>query len=715
VANQLNLSPQEIIGVLDKVLSGNVPGKYAAAYREILRLNEEHVARGEPGLDALTLRWFQGAPEINESNPNASASTYVRAVTVFGLQWDGRVVPDLQVLSNTIGSLVIQDIVNNGGVPSVAEFLLNDINGALQSGNVTISGWGGSFYYWNLPYLNPATNQWSTIGAVISSNPSDLEKFLAINAAAAADAMAAHGITWDTLKAAWYAQLPGPLQDEIMSRVFNYIAQGFLGEDRGLLAGNPYLIDGYRYQNGKWFGADNIEVTDTNKIAELDTRMSIRESRGYSIDADTSWSNRPQPGPLRTVEEFLDLNNRIIFDDINNDYNWFKHWIYLHDGTIMQTEKVFDDGSSTATWFGEQIGQAMASPLALGPFASWEQYFNFASPGADVTDLSSFTQWRTIDANEGVTTGSILQGVDGSRTEVRVRPTSPFSDVVVWEHTEYSPGGEPVGYYYSTTLRATGKPVIVSWEREVGADGEPTGEWQALPPRKYNPDAPEPDEMTAAQIGEIFGSQLGSLIAGSNPFAQVLAGSALATVLGNIGGAIAWFNGDPADDGNGDGDSPASLTEEIEDLQLPEFSNFFTILKGRATGALSSFLAAELGEALGLEGFGGQLFTTVASSTIGNVLNTVVGRSAECNALSLASAPAARAARCTRAGARVHPTGAGWREGAGSPSGAGRRRRGCRGRAACAPGSRSPPGSPPRRSAQSAPSRSIRGRRRATG
>jgi hypothetical protein len=82
---------------------------------------------------------------------------------------------------------------------------------------------------------------------------------------------------------------------------------------------------------------------------------------------------------------------------------------------------------------------------------------------------------------------------------------------------------------------------------------------------------------------------------------------------------ISYFNDDDFDP-----DNPDSLSDEVEDINVPEFSNFFTVLRGQATGALSSFLTAELGEALGLEGFGGQLFSTVVNRSIGAVLNTVV-------------------------------------------------------------------------------------------
>ncbi len=288
------------------------------------------------------------------------------------------------------------------------------------------------------------------------------------------------------------------------------------------------------------------------------------------------------------------------------------HLVEEDELALQWMRSVAEDGSSTTTWFGgSAIAEAMAGPLASGiPFATWGEFF--ASQSIDVANATSYT---VQSANE---IAAIVWHLNGSRTEVRIPRPDPFGEVVVWEQTEYSPTGEVVSHSYGTTLRATGQPVIVTWERDVDANGEPTGNWQQSV-EAYNPNQPEPDDLSAAQIGEIFGAQLGSLIAGSNPFAQVLAGSALATLLGNIGGAISWFNSD-----NDAGDGPASLTDDLGDVQVPEFSNFFTVLKGQASGALSSFLAAELGEALGVEGFGGQLFTTVASRTIGHVLSTVV-------------------------------------------------------------------------------------------
>jgi hypothetical protein len=623
VANQLNLSPAEIQRIQNAILPGDVPGKYAGAYREILIINQERVQENVlrlelglpplPTLDELTLRWFEGAPEINEGNPNASANTYVRGVTVYGLQWDGRDVPDLQVLSNAIGFSVIEDIIANGGVPAVGQFLLNDINGALATGNVTISGWGGSFYYWDLPYLNPATNEWTTIGGVISSNPNDLEKFLAINALAAAEAYLAHGISLDLIQATWYAQLPADLKAEIMGRVFNYLLLGVLESDPlRMLAGNPNMIDGYEYRNGTWFASDNTEVTDADKLDELNTRMNIREQRAD----DTSWADELQPRPGRTIEDLPgDLNRKIIFDDIDGVYDWFTHTVYVHDDEILHSDTAYDDGSSTTTIFDPQAILQAAEELRQSGVNSVVVSMLQGTEFENAQELSiTWEQGGTVSLGN-LSQLSLLRA-DGSRAEATKRPPSPFGEEL-WDYTEYSPSGEIISHEIGTTIRATGQHVILTRERDVDENGEPTGAWEQHV-EAYDPNAPDPDDLSAAQIGEIFGSQLGSLIAGDNPFAQVLAGSALATVLGNIGGAISYFNSDDFD-----ADDAGSLSDEIDDVEIPEFSNFFKVLKGQAVGAVSGFLAAELGEALGVDGFGGQLFNTIASRSIGYVLGTV--------------------------------------------------------------------------------------------
>jgi hypothetical protein len=262
---------------------------------------------------------------------------------------------------------------------------------------------------------------------------------------------------------------------------------------------------------------------------------------------------------------------------------------------ITGAELRYADGSQINAFFGSQpIAEATGMPALWSMSAEDLARLWY---GTDLTNAQSLTiEWES--GMLPVPASASLLNTDGSHVEVEI----PMPGVTVeWRRTEYSPNDQLLSdeiFIHNSNVGAEIGAALVSRSRATDDDGEPIGPWRTEV-RRYDPSAPEPDDLTAAQIGEIFGAQLGSLIAGSNPFTQVLAGSALATVLGNIGGTISYFNSD--DDG---GDDPDSLSDEVDDVAVPEFSNFFTVLKGQATGAVSSFLAAELGEALGLEGFG---------------------------------------------------------------------------------------------------------------
>ncbi|HXC74119.1 MAG TPA: calcium-binding protein, partial [Sphingomicrobium sp.] len=117
----------------------------------------------------------------------------------------------------------------------------------------------------------------------------------------------------------------------------------------------------------------------------------------------------------------------------------------------------------------------------------------------------------------------------------------------------------------------------------------------------------------AGEFGLAFGSTLGRSIAGNNVFAQIGAGALLGTISENIaeiikvGGIIQKF--------------PSGRTQSvIADFDQELFNN----LKAAGIGALSSFLSAELVNALGLHGFGGELANTVAGTAIGKVLENLV-------------------------------------------------------------------------------------------
>lgn len=123
---------------------------------------------------------------------------------------------------------------------------------------------------------------------------------------------------------------------------------------------------------------------------------------------------------------------------------------------------------------------------------------------------------------------------------------------------------------------------------------------------------------TAGAVAASLGTQLGRLLTqGESQFVQILAGTALGVVAQNVAEVIVdtgfhLFDGSQLDFGS----SLASAVDQLEDFHLD--------LAGAAAGTIASFFVAELGEALGLEGFGAELFNVTAGSYAGSVLRTAV-------------------------------------------------------------------------------------------
>jgi hypothetical protein len=189
MANQLNLSPDEINQILSKVGQPGTVGQYSAAYQEVLNINQEHAQQGLPTLDAKGLFWFQGAVGINANDPTSNTNLFIRDVTAAGLELDGKSIAGIQDISNSIGKAVIDEIKSSGGVPDVGTLLQQDISNALSAGGQTIGGWGGAFYYWNTPYQTDANGNTVTVGQAILSDPVQYEKFVATNAKALSDTL----------------------------------------------------------------------------------------------------------------------------------------------------------------------------------------------------------------------------------------------------------------------------------------------------------------------------------------------------------------------------------------------------------------------------------------------------------------------------------------------------------------------------------------------
>ncbi|KYG21651.1 hypothetical protein SE92_16435 [Bradyrhizobium sp. AT1] len=118
-----------------------------------------------------------------------------------------------------------------------------------------------------------------------------------------------------------------------------------------------------------------------------------------------------------------------------------------------------------------------------------------------------------------------------------------------------------------------------------------------------------PPGSVAVDLALTFGSAIGRAIAGNNQFAQLAAG----TVLGAIGKTLGQVL-----NSNLSGDAATAL-------QLTSVFNTFGInVASAGAGAVASFLVAELGTALGLDGYGAQLFNASVGAFAGNIASQAV-------------------------------------------------------------------------------------------
>jgi hypothetical protein len=109
-------------------------------------------------------------------------------------------------------------------------------------------------------------------------------------------------------------------------------------------------------------------------------------------------------------------------------------------------------------------------------------------------------------------------------------------------------------------------------------------------------------------IGQVFGSSIGRILAPDTPFGHLLGG----TVGGLIGQKLAQ-------------NFAASLSFDASKGTNADFTTFSGLdVASAAAGSVASFLIAEIGTKLGLEGYGAQLFNSGASAFTGSILNTVI-------------------------------------------------------------------------------------------
>ena len=171
-----------------------------------------------------TVFWFAQARGIN--GDDSLSARFIRRHTENGLDATG--VPhgqrkDMQALSNDIAKKVLNDILKEGDVKPLADILHRDISIALDDGKVSLGGWGGAFYYWDMPFKSPdqpnyprkADGSYHTVGDEIVRR-GELPLLLATSAQTIAEMVQAGDIRWQdrgqVLDTAWNAGMPAPFK-----------------------------------------------------------------------------------------------------------------------------------------------------------------------------------------------------------------------------------------------------------------------------------------------------------------------------------------------------------------------------------------------------------------------------------------------------------------------------------------------------------------------
>jgi hypothetical protein len=164
------------------------------------------------------------------------------------------------------------------------------------------------------------------------------------------------------------------------------------------------------------------------------------------------------------------------------------------------------------------------------------------------------------------------------------------------------PAGRLLKYYDTQNYHPYSK-----LEVSEGADGKPTNV-------QFNLDNDTATRSTNGSlvdlsvIGQVFGSAIGRILAPNNQFGHLLGG----TVGGLIGQKLVQ-------------NFAASLTFDASKGTNADFATFSGLdVASAAAGSVASFLIAEIGTALHLDGYAGQLFNNGGSAFTGSILNTVI-------------------------------------------------------------------------------------------
>lgn len=410
------------------------------------------------------------------------------------------------------------------------------------------------------------------------------------------------------------------------------------------------------------FSADNKEVSPSNPNGR------VAQSLGYDFEF-----NVDVPLLQKFVNDQRDLfglyrsaldNGQISTGERGVSYSVINFGInnaLSNVFTILSAHEV--DGHGNNTFLDHDPNLRFASQLERDPAynAEWYDAFNtgviYASQntllgivgryregeaGSDA--LLGFKQALLSQAEKNISQGSRLSYFTEGSVEDYINTTTKddgtLSIIVQNQFFQALPQVDPVtGAILPTGLRRNstgsiednkgrlaaydveyvdGQPVI---RRSRVTDGTADGGLGVTIEKQYANNRPistdiqingNPIGIEFSDFGSVLGQQLGYRLAGGNELAGILTSAALKTLGDNLGDVLDGIVGHQ------------STKNAISDAIATTGEEFLTNLKSAGIGAISSFLTAELVNAIGLHGFAGQVANTASGAVVGQVLTNIV-------------------------------------------------------------------------------------------
>ena len=300
---------------------------------------------------------------------------------------------------------------------------------------------------------------------------------------------------------------------------------------------------------------------------------------------------------------------------------------------LLFEETVIDDGIATTRLRGDGVKAHSAALIGFvldqlgvvpsGGYFVVDQYgrgYYLATNDPNAPDISEITEIAPGPA------GEFIQGDFSGTYGLYVQANLP-SDARIVDFNSYANGTTLIDYKTGDGIRrlltmkedASGNLLVVE---EILLNGERAevhvrmnGEELSAGEAQEAMDSMLSNAVEYAGLMATMGSSLGAYLGGENRISSTVSSALLGTIGLNIGQSLTSVNvhGDRV------------LAGATDDAFSNFGSEFLSQMRSAAAGTISSMLMMDLGEALGLEGFGAELVNTVGTSVFSRVVDNVIG------------------------------------------------------------------------------------------